>query len=294
MHRLCTCPPRIREFGAGNRARHGCLHPRRWPEFEVAAGVAVPITVEGRVWGSLSSSSRDGPLPAGTEDRLTPFAELAAAAIANAENKEKLTASRARVVAAADETRRRLQRDVHDSAQQRLVHTIIILKLARNAIATGGSAAELVDEALSNAERANTDLRDVVHGILPEALTRGGLNMGVESLVAGFSLPIRLRTSVPRLPPDLETTAYFIVAEALANVIKHAYAHNATVELAVDGGHLDIKVIDDGVDGADPHHGSGLTGLLDRVEVSNGSLAITSPAGHGTTLHARLPVQRRS
>jgi signal transduction histidine kinase len=151
-----------------------------------------------------------------------------------------------------------------------------------------------VDEALSNAERANSDLRDVVHGILPEALTRGGLNMGVESLVAGFSLPIRLRTSVPRLPLDLETTAYFIVAEALANVIKHADARNATIELAVDGDHLDIQVIDDGVGGADPQHGSGLTGLLDRVEVSNGSLAITSPAGNGTRLHARLPIQQRS
>jgi signal transduction histidine kinase len=263
-------------------------------ELEFAAGVAVPITVEGRVWGTLSSSSPDGPLPADIEDRLTPFAELAAAAIANAENKEKLTASRARVVATADETRRRLQRDVHDSAQQRLVHTIIILKLARNAIATGGNAAELVDEAPSNAERANSDLRDVVHGILPEALTRGGLSMGLESLVARFSLPIRLRTAVPRLPPDLETTAYFIVAEALANVIKHAYAQHAAVELAVDGDYLDIQIIDDGVGGADPRHGSGLTGLSDRVEVSNGSLAITSTAGNGTTLRARLPIQQES
>jgi signal transduction histidine kinase len=263
-------------------------------EHDVAAVVIVPIIVEGRVWGTLSISSPDAPLPVGIEDRLTPFAELAAAAIANAENKQKLTASRARVVATADETRRRLQRDVHDSAQQRLVHTIIILKLARDAIATGANAAELVDEALTNAQRANRDLRDVVHGILPESLTRGGLQMGLESLVAGFSLPTRLRTAVPRLPADIETTAYFIVAEALANVVKHAQARNTAIELALDGDHLDVQITDDGVGGANPGHGSGLTGLLDRVEASNGSLVLTSPAGKGTTLHARLPIQQRS
>ena len=257
---------------------------------ETGASVAVPIAVEGRVWGTLVCSSPAARLPTATEDRLTPFADLAAAAIANAENREKLTASRARVVATADETRRRLQRDVHDSAQQRLVHTIIILKLARAAIAAGGSAAELVDEALSNAQQANTDLRNVVHGILPEALTRGGLGLGLESLVAGFAVPVRLRAAVPRLPADLETTAYFVVAEALANVVKHARAGQATVELTVDDEHLDIQVADDGVGGADPHRGSGLTGLLDRVEAGNGSLVLTSPPGNGTTLRVRLPI----
>ena len=213
--------------------------------------VAVPVAVEGHVWGNLSIRS-EFPLPATTEDRLTRFAELAAAAIANAENKEKLRASRARVVATADETRRRLQRDVHDGAQQRLVHTIIALKLAKEAIAGGGTAADLIDEALTNAQRANNELRDVVHGILPAALTRGGLRAGIESLISDFPLPIELDATVPRLPPDTETTAYFIVAEALTNIIKHARATIATLKLAINGNHLDIEVRDDGTGRADP------------------------------------------
>lgn len=257
-------------------------------EREYAAGV--PITVEGRVWGSLSLTPAGTPPPAGSDDRLAPFAELAGAAIANAENREKLTASRARVVATADETRRRLQRDVHDGAQQRLVHTIIALKLARDALAAGGSAVDLVAEALRHAERANTDLRDMVRGILPEALTRGGLARGLESLVADLCVPVHVDAAVPRLPAGIETTTFFVVAEALANVVKHASASAATVSITVDGSHLDVRVVDDGVGGADPRNGSGLTGLLDRVEASNGSFVLTSPAGQGTTLAARLPL----
>ena len=198
-------------------------------ELDGEAGVAVPVLVEGRVWGALTTSTPGLPLPPGTEQRLAQFAELAGAAIANAENKAKLTASRARVVATADETRRRLQRDVHDSAQQRLVHTIITLKLARDAIAAGDPAGELVAEALTNAERANAELRDVVRGILPAALTRGGLRTGLESLVADLAVPVDLRVTAPRLSTHLETTAYFIVAEALANVVKHARATRAGV-----------------------------------------------------------------
>jgi len=188
----------------------------------VGAGIPVPVLVEGRVWGTLSSSSSGLPVAAGTEERLVQFAELAAAAITNAVNRAKLTASRARVVATADETRRRLQRDVHDSAQQRLVHTIILLKLARDAISSGSTATGLVDEALHNAERVNSELRDVVSGILPVALTRGGLRTGLESLVADLALPVDLRVTAPRLSTHTETPAYFIVAEALTNVVKHA------------------------------------------------------------------------
>ncbi|MEO5833639.1 MAG: GAF domain-containing protein [Nakamurella sp.] len=258
----------------------------------VVAGVAVPITLEGRIWGTLTTSSSGPPIPVGIEDRLTQFAELAAAAIANAENKAKLTASRARVVATADETRRRLQRDVHDGAQQRLVHAIIALKLARDAIAAGGTAAALVDEALRNAEHASRELRDVVRGILPASLTRGGLRSGVESLVADLPLPVDVRIIVPRLPADTETTAYFVVAEALTNVVKHARATRATVEVTLQAELLAIEVRDDGIGGADPDRGTGLTGLLDRVDAAEGSFTVTSPAGQGTTLHAALPLHR--
>ena len=253
-------------------------------------GVAVPVIVEGNVWGTLVTSTPEPPLPIATEDRLTQFAELAAAAIANAENRAKLTASRARVVVTADETRRRLQRDLHDGAQQRLVHAQITLELAREAAATGQPAAGLIGEALAHTERANRELRDLVRGIVPAALTGSGLRTGIESLTDDMPLPIDLRVTVPRLGAQIETTAYFIVAEALTNVIKHARATHATVEVRVSGRALSIDVSDNGAGGADARHGTGLTGLLDRIEAANGTLTLSSPPGHGTTLHAALPL----
>ncbi len=259
----------------------------------VGAGVAVPVTVEGRVWGALTASTPNAPLPEGSEDRLTPFAELVAAAIANAENKAKLTASRARVVATADETRRRLQRDVHDGAQQRLVHTIIALKLARDLLPAENPASALLREGLSHAERANSELRDVVRGILPASLTRGGLRPGLESLLVDLALPVDLSVTAPRLPAHIETTAYFLVAEAMTNVVKHSHANRATVEVHVDDHTLVVDVRDNGVGGADPASGSGLTGLFDRVEASDGSLTVTSPPGAGTAIHATIPIREQ-
>jgi signal transduction histidine kinase len=257
------------------------------PALDARPGVAVPVTVEGRVWGALTTSAPGPPLPADAEDRLAQLAELAAAAIANAENKASLTASRARVIATADETRRRLQRDLHDGAQQRLVHAIISLKLAKDA-AGGHASAAPIDEALMHAQRANAELRDLVHGILPASLTRGGLGPGLESLAADLALPVAVRVTAPRLDAQLETTAYFIVAEALTNVVKHARATRAGVDVSLDGGKLSVLVRDDGIGGADPTRGSGLTGLGDRVEANEGTLTVTSPRGQGTTVHAVL------
>jgi signal transduction histidine kinase len=178
---------------------------------------------------------------------------------------QKLTASRARLVAAADETRRRIQRDVHDGAQQRLVHTVITLKLAKATLGdAAGPAAELVDEALLNAERATAELRELVHGILPAALSRGGLRAGVEALVGHINLPVSIDVPSQRLPTTLETTAYFIVAEALTNVVKHAGAGSAHVRAVVDGGALHLDVRDNGAGGADCTRGTGLVGLADR------------------------------
>jgi signal transduction histidine kinase len=266
-----------------------CAMAREWG---VVAVVGAPINVADEIWGVLTATSRVGPLPAETEERLSQFADLAAVVVGNAESRAQLIASRARVVATADETRRRLQRDVHDSAQQRLVHTIVTLKLAKEALANGGTVAELVDEALENAQRANSELRDVVRGILPAALSRGGLRAGLESLVSGFSLPVELDVDIPRLATPIETTAYFVVAEALTNVVKHAQANTATLRVSVDDGNLHIEVHDDGVGGADLARGSGLAGLFDRVEASNGTLAITSPQGQGTTVEVTLPMQQ--
>lgn len=254
------------------------------------AAVTVPITVDGHPWGAIVVDATIQSLLGGSEERLSQFAELAAVAITNADNKTKLTASRARVIATADETRRRVQRDVHDGAQQRLVHTIIALKLARDAARAGAPPNDLLDEALSNAERASKELRDIVRGILPASLTRGGLRSGLESLVADLPLPVAVTVSAPRLSAQIETTAYFIVAEAMTNVAKHARASGATVDVSVNGHTLHIEVVDDGVGGADPRRGTGLTGLLDRVEAGNGTLRVDSPPGSGTVLRAALPL----
>ncbi len=186
--------PRRRRRGAGGDPE-GAVRNR-----EVAV-LVVPVTVEGRAWGALTVVVPTTPMPPGIEQRLTPFAELTAVAIANADNKSKLTASRARVIATADETRRRVQRDVHDGAQQRLVHTIIVLKMARDAAMSGGSPADLLDEALTNAKRASKELREIVRGILPASLTRGGLRSGLESLLSDLALPVDLAVTAPRMSP---------------------------------------------------------------------------------------------
>lgn len=246
-------------------------------------GLSVPITVEGHDWGTLTASD-------GTTETLRQFAALAATAIANAEHRAQLTASRARVVATADETRRRLQRDVHDGAQQRLVQTIIMLKVAREAIARGRTGGDEVGEALHHAERASAELRDLVHGILPASLSQGGLRHGLESLIGDLSIPVRLRTTAPELPVPTEITAYFIVAEALTNVVKHARASHADVTIDVQGVMLRVEIRDDGIGGADPGNGSGLTGLSDRVQAAEGTLVLDSVAGGGTTVRVALPL----
>ena len=263
-------------------------------EVGITSTTAVPIIVEGRVRAALVSSNVAATTRTAVEARLAQFAELAAVAIANAETQAKLTASRARVVATADETRRRLQRDVHDGAQQRLVHAVIALKMARNTVEVDSAASGFVEEALTNVERASSELRDIVHGILPRSLTHGGLRIGLESLVGGVTLPVDVRvTTPPRLPTAVETTAYFIVAESLTNAVKHSRARKASVSVDLDGDTLVIEIRDDGVGGADATRGTGLTGLLDRVDAADGSLTIISAPGEGTAVHAELPVDIR-
>jgi signal transduction histidine kinase len=254
--------------------------------------VGAPIVVEGRLWGvMLAAFDREDALAADTEERMAQFTELVATAIANANSRAELAASRARVVATADETRRRIERDLHDGAQQSLTHTVITLKLARRSLGDGdGPAVELVDEALGHAERATADLRDLAHGILPAVLSRGGLQAGVETLVARLRLPVSIDVTAERFPPTLEATAYFIVAEALTNVVKHARARSAEVRAFVDGDALYLEVRDDGVGGARSDDGSGLLGLRDRAAALGGELHFESPPGVGTVVAARLPV----
>jgi len=258
----------------------------------VSSAVATPILVEGGLWGVMIAGARhQQPLPADTEARLASFTELVATAIANAESRAALAGSRARIVAAADESRRRIERDLHDGAQQRLVHAVIVLKLGLRALANAEpNAGELVAEALRHAEQANAELRELAHGILPAALTRGGLRAGVQALLSRVSLPVSVDVSVERLPAGIEATAYFVISEALTNVVKHAGARGARVTARVDGAQLRVEVGDDGVGGARAVEGSGLGGLADRVAALNGRLVLESPSDGGTRVCALLPV----
>ena len=248
--------------------------------------------VEGRVWGVIIAATRqDEPLPAGAEPRIGEFTELVATAIANVQARADLAASRARIVAAADEERRRVVRDLHDGAQQRLVHTVITLKLARGAIQSDEAAVPaLVTEALDHAQRATDDLRELSHGMLPTVLTRGGLRAGVEALASRTAVPVAVDVSVGRLPASVEAAAYFVVAEGLTNVAKHARADSAAVSAHIEEDTLRVAVRDDGVGGARPD-GSGLLGLRDRVAAVDGRLRVESPVGGGTLLAADIPVR---
>jgi signal transduction histidine kinase len=258
----------------------------------VRSAVGTPIIVEGRLWGLMAAcSSQETPLPPDTEARLASFTELVATAISNTEARSELAASRARIVAATDEERRRVVRDLHDGAQQRLVHTIITLKLANDGLQKHDAAAPaLVREALDHAERATAELRELAHGILPEALSRGGLRAGVDALASRMPLPVAIDVPADRLPAPVEATAYFVVAEALTNVAKHAAAGRAEVTARIADGMLGVRVRDDGVGGA-RRSGSGLIGLADRVAALDGELRVESPADGGTLVAAAIPLR---
>jgi signal transduction histidine kinase len=199
-------------------------------------------------------------------------------------------ASRARVLTAADDARRRVVRDLHDGAQQRLVHAVITLKLARRTVAQGGDSVDAaLAEALEQTERANVELRELAHGILPAVLTSGGLRAGVNALVHRLPIRVAVDVAVDRLPPGIEASAYFVIAEALTNVAKHAQAERGSVKAWTENGSLHLEVTDDGLGGADAG-GTGLLGLADRVASLGGRLRIESPPGDGTVLRAVLPL----
>ncbi|MFL5840987.1 MAG: GAF domain-containing protein [Thermoleophilaceae bacterium] len=255
------------------------------------SAVASPIIVDGSLWGAMVASTKRDPLPADTEERMANFTELVGTVIVNAENRAELTASRARVVAAGDEARRRIQRDLHDGAQQRLVSAVLTLKLARQELGDAtGPAVELLDEALAHAQGANAELRELAHGILPAALSRDGLRAAIETLVSRFRLPISLDVTGERLPAALEANVYFIVAEALTNAVRHADATRVQIAAIVDNGALWLEVRDDGVGGARINGSSGLLGLRDRAAALNGELQVESPPGEGTVVAAVLPI----
>ena len=257
----------------------------------IRSAVGVPIIVDGRVWGVvIANLCQPAPLPLDLEPRLEEFTALLATAISNAEARAEVAASRAREVAAAVDERRRVVRDLHDGAQQRLVHTVVTLKLALRALdKEQPDVKEIVAEALEHAETAHHELRELAHGIMPSVLARGGLRAAVNALASRVPVPVENGVEVGRLPAAIEATAYFVVAEALTNVAKHAGAEQATVSASLDDGKLTVEIRDDGIGGAQSD-GSGLVGLADRVAALDGSLRVENPAGGGTLIVAGLPV----
>jgi signal transduction histidine kinase len=263
----------------------------RLRQLGVRSEVGAPVVVDGQVWGALiAGTDEPAPLPAGTEDRVASFAELIATAVANATAHDELVASRARIVTTAQEARRRLARDLHDGAQQRLVAALIALQLAEQRFDHDPAAArDLLHEALAHTRDGLDDLRQLAAGVHPAVLTTRGLRAAVDALAQRSLLPIAVDARDDRYPPHIEFAAYFLIAEALTNAVKHAHAARASVRLRERAGTLDVEVTDDGRGGANAN-GSGLQGLIDRVEALGGSLAIDSPPGGGTRLHANLPL----
>jgi signal transduction histidine kinase len=258
------------------------------------SGVATPIIVQDHLWGVVvANSADDQPLPPDTEDRLASFTDLVATAISNAQNLSELTASRARIVATADETRRRIERDLHDGAQQRLVSLGLTLRAAQTSVPPQLRQLEgelgRVAEGLASVQ---DDLREMARGIHPAILARGGLGPALKTLARRSTVPVELDVRAgPRLPERVEVAAYYVVAEALTNAAKHANCSVVQVNADADpaGRALRLSVRDDGAGGADPVRGSGLVGLKDRVEALGGTLTVDSPVGAGTSLHIELP-----
>ena len=264
----------------------------RLTSFGYGSASAAPIRVGGQVWGALVAAAPEHePLPPGSERRLADFAELVAQALANADAYMKLAASRIRIVEAGDTERRRLERNLHDGAQQRLVSLAVQLRLIKASLRKDPASAEaLVEEADAELDQALGELRELARGIHPAVLTERGLATALHALAERAPIPIEL-TQIPeaRLPGSVEAAIYYVVAEAITNVAKYAQATRATVEVERSNGFATAVVTDDGVGGAEPVPGSGLAGLADRVEALGGRLQIDSTAGRGTQLSAKIP-----
>ena len=241
-----------------------------------------------------ASTKSDQPFPADTESQIASFTELITTAIENAESQAQLAASRARVVAAADESRRRLERNLHDGAQQRLVSLALEMRMVQDAVpaelpALRVSIGQVAEEIIEVMEQ----LREISQGLHPAILSEGGLGPALRTLARRSAIPVELHVNTTsRYPPPVEAAAYYVVSEALTNTTKHADASQAQVLVEQQDSTLRLRVCDDGVGGAQPQRGSGLIGLRDRVEALDGSIDVTSPVGHGTVIHVSLPLQR--
>jgi signal transduction histidine kinase len=259
------------------------------------SGVGAPIIVQNRIWGvAVVGSSPTELLPPDTEQRVGEFTELVATAIANAEARAALTASRTRIVTATDEARRRLERDLHDGAQQRLVSLGLELRSIEAEVPPElGSLKEQISDAVSGLTAASADLQELARGIHPAILSRGGLGPALKTLARRCSIPVTVHVELEgSIPESAEVAAYYVVAEAITNTTRHARASGMDIDVRMNGPDLVLWIRDDGVGGADSGNGSGLIGLIDRVEALGGQMQIASPCGGGTALHAAIPTRR--
>src|SRR5580704_13533513 len=282
--------PRLLCLGGGAADRPLCPGRRGRVERRGGPGRRRPARAGHPVDGGQPDHRR-GPI-VGRRDRMADFTELAATAVGNAESRAELTASRARIVAAADQTRRRIERDLHDGTQQRLVSLGLELRLAQSMVPADQRELEaeigkVADELTGVVE----DLREIARGIHPAILSEGGLGPALRTLARRAAVAVELEiAAIGRLPEPVEVAAYYVISETLTNATRHARASVVAVDAEASGGTLRLCVRDDGIGGADPLRGSGLTGLKDRIEALGGTFSVHSPAGGGTTVSCELPV----
>jgi signal transduction histidine kinase len=255
------------------------------------SAIGSPIVVDGQLWGAISAASTEGPMPPGSEARLASFTELVATAIANAESSAELAASRRRIVAASDEARRRIERDLHDGVQQQLVALGLELGGMKADPPTGDTLKEQLAGVTEEVGSVLDALVEIARGIHPAILVQGGLAAALRALARRSAVPVELHAQIEGpLPDEVEVAAYYVAAEALTNAAKHARASVVQLEVTTDDGPLTLMVRDDGVGGADPGGGSGLVGLQDRVEALGGTITLDSSAGRGTCVVVTLPI----
>jgi GAF domain-containing protein len=257
------------------------------------SSVAAPIVVEGRLWGGIGAGVRRGRFPAETEQRMAGFTELVGTALANADSRAQLTASRARIVAAADDARRRIERDLHDGTQQRLVALGLALRLAQATVPADLPQLQTqIGRVADELTGALDELRETARGIHPAILSEGGLGPALRTLTRRTPIPVQLDIRTDTRPADpIEVAAYYVVSEALTNTTKHAHASHAQITVEQRDALLHLSIRDDGIGGADPTGGSGLIGLRDRVQALGGSIEVNSPPGEGTAILVELPLQ---
>jgi len=309
-HEGTTSPPRARQrtleglppdgltatvLRTGRPARIDDYHNFQGGEPYLGEGlrsaVAVPVHVNGRLWGAIAVGSEEGRLPPDTEQRMTEFTDLVAIAVANAQSRAELMASRARIVAASDEARRRIERDLHDGALQHLVALALRLRSAAVESSEPGEVRTEIEDVAAGLMGVIDDLRELSRGIHPAILSLGGLRPALRALARRSAIPVELNVRVHgRFPEPVEVGAYSVVSEVLANAAKHARASVVEVDAEASGGTLRVRVRDDGIGGADPARGAGMIGLKDRIEALGGTFSVHSPVGRGTTVSCELPV----